>query len=99
MDIHSFISPVLIIATVCLFVVRLRKDDSAITEAFVAIISGAFILLFVSVFASIMIIIIFDIKFNIDPYVTPRLFLIYLQYYFTFVYYVVIILSVRNSDK
>lgn len=99
MDIHSVISPLLIIATVYLFVVRIRKEDSAITEVFVAITSGAFILLSVTVFVSIMIIIIFDVKLNIDPYITPRLAIIYLQYYFTFVYYVVVILSMRNSDK
>ena len=101
MDIHSVISPLLMILTVVCVGMRSYKDDeNAISEIYVSVITGAVLLLIGIIFLHIVVFtIILNIRVNFDNYLTPRIVLLGLHYYFTFIYSVVVILFIRYDDK
>lgn len=95
MDIHSFISPMLFVITLIVFVIRARKDDEQSCVEFVASITiGSILLLFVTIFSSLFYYIIFNETLKIGEDVRKGL--VFIQYYYTVVYYIVIILF-RNK--
>ena len=101
MDIHSIISPLLMILTVVCVCMRSYKDDeTAISEIYVSVITGAVLLLIGIVFLHIVVFtIILNIRVNIDNYITPRILFLCLHYYFTFIYSVVVILFIRCENE
>lgn len=101
MDIHSIISPLLMVLTITLFCLRAHKDDEdSLMEVYFAVVVGAVLLLIGILFLHIVVFtIILNTKVNVDEYITPRSLLLILQYYFTFMYSVVVILSIRCDNK
>lgn len=95
MDIHSFISPMLFVIALIVFVIRSRKDDEqSCAELAASITIGSILLLFVAIFGSLFYYIIFNETLKIGEY--ARKCLIITQYYYTVVYFIVIILF-RNK--
>lgn len=101
MDIHSIISPLLMILTVVCVCMRSYKDDeTAISEIYVSVITGAVLLLIGIVFLHIVVFtIILNIRVNIDNYITPRILFLCLHHYFTLIYSVVVILFIRCENE
>lgn len=94
MDIHSFISPVLLVASIITMYLRTRQDDEeSVHELGFTLIGGSIILLFCTIGISLMYYIIFNERLfsNYDP--TPRETIVFIQYYYTIIYYITIILN------
>lgn len=94
MDIHSFISPVLLVASIITMYLRTRQDDEeSVHEVEFTLIGGSVILLICTIGISLMYYIIFNERLfsNYDP--TPRETIVFIQYYFTLLYYITIILN------
>lgn len=94
MDIHSFISPVLIVASIITMYLRTRQDDEeSANELGFTLIGGSIILLICTIGISLMYYVIFNERLfsNYDP--TPRETIVFIQYYYTIIYYITIILN------
>lgn len=94
MDIHSFISPVLLVASIITMYLRTRQDDQeSANELGFTLIGGSIILLICTIGISLMYYIIFNERLfsNYDP--TPRETIVFIQYYYTIIYYITIILN------
>ena len=94
MDIHSFISPVLLVASIITIYLRTRQDDEeSVHEVEFTLIGGSVILLICTIGISLMYYIIFNERLfsNYDP--TPRETIVFIQYYFTLLYCITIILN------
>ena len=94
MDIHSFISPVILVASIITMYLRTRQDDEeSVNELGFTLIVGSIILLICTIGISLMYYIIFNERLfsNYDP--TPRETIVFIQYYYTIIYYITIILN------
>lgn len=94
MDIHSLLSPVLLVASIIIMYLRARQDEQeSANELGFALIGGSIILLICTIVISVMYYIIFNERLfsQYDP--TPRETIVYVQYYYTIIYYITIILN------
>ena len=94
MDIHSLLSTLLILISIIVVYLRSRKDDEvAVHELEFSLFVGSIILVICIFLGSIVYFIIFNEKLfsHFDP--TPRETLIFIQYYYTIIYYTIVILN------
>lgn len=94
MDIHSTLSPILFVASIIIIYLRARQDEEkSFNEVGFALIGGSIILLVCTIVISVMYYIIFNERLfsQYDP--TPREIIVFIQYYYTLLYYITIILN------
>ena len=90
----------MILTVVCVCMRSYKDDETAISEIYVSVITGAVLLLIGIVFLHIVVFtIILNIRVNIDNYITPKILFLCLHYYFTFIYSVVVILFIRCENE
>lgn len=94
MDIHSFISPLLIVISIIIIYVRNRKyDEEAIFEVEFTFIVGSIALVVCTILISLLYFIIFNEKLFSQYEPTPRQVIISVQYYYTLIYYITVALN------
>lgn len=94
MDINSFISPLLLVISIIIIYLRARQDEEeSVNELGFTLIFGSIILLVCTIVISVMYYIIFNERLfsQYDP--TPRETIVFIQYYFTLLYYITVILN------
>ena len=94
MDINSFISPLLLVISIIIIYLRARQDEEeSVNELGFTLIFGSIILLVCTIVISVMYYIIFNERLfsQYDP--TPRETIVFIQYYYTILYYITIILN------
>lgn len=94
MDIHSLLSPLLFVASIIIVYLRARQDEEeSVNEVGFALVGGSIILLVCTIVISVMYYIIFNERLfsQYDP--TPRETIVFIQYYYTLLYYITIILN------
>lgn len=94
MDIHSLLSPLLFVVSIIIVYLRARKDEEeSVNELGFTLICGSIILLICTIVISVIYYIIFNERLfsQYDP--TPRETIVFIQYYFTLLYYITIILN------
>lgn len=99
MDIHSFISPLILVASIITMYLRSRQDDEeSVHEVEFTLIGGSIVLLICTIVISVMYYIIFNERLfsNYDP--KPRETIVFIQYYYTFIYYITIVLNKYVKD-
>lgn len=94
MDIHSFISPLLIVISIITIYVRTRKyDEESIFEVEFTFIVGSIALVVCTILISLLYFIIFNEKLFSQYEPTPRQVIISVQYYYTLIYYITVVLN------
>lgn len=94
MDIHSILSPILFVSSIIIIYLRARQDEEeSVNEVGFALVGGSIILLVCTIVISVMYYIIFNERLfsQYDP--TPRETIVFIQYYYTLLYYITIILN------